>query len=68
MTLLLAVNLWTDENFFGLAQTRRGILLVGSGRDCTEEPAVGVGPVTLAVGVVPACPPGPRISASSVTS
>ena len=41
---------------------------VGPGCGLSEAPAVGVGSATLAVRVVPACPPGPTASCASATS
>ena len=46
-----------------LCQAIAGIGVVsrrGPGCSFTEEPAIGVGPATLVLGVVPTCPPGPR--------
>ena len=40
---------------------KRGVAFSwGPGCGLTEEPAFGVEPVTLVLGVVPTCPPGPR--------
>src|SRR5205807_6506635 len=51
------------------AEARRRVAFRrGPGCGLTEEPAIGVGPATLVIGVVPACPPGPRIASSSATS
>src|SRR5205823_8061453 len=62
---------WTERIMAPLCQAMLAWgVKFGAGPGCglSEAPTVGVGSVTLAVRVVPACPPGPVSSCASATS